>query len=152
MHAVAERRYTQVTQLLSTDASSDPLLCVPVASLPGAAGSLQQITKMNARALACNVPLCVWSKAVCAKTSRIIEQSTRWRPESHHLFPTLFRRSVIYLMLLQNAVVTEIGAVLPATVPKNVWFEIIGWLPRAWSCVDALKHNLDALESSPLNI
>ena len=118
-----------ITQYLQASQHWNPLMravaerqhaCVQVL-LPNA------VSPERALNLARNEPVFVWSKEVCPRILQVVEKSLRWSPQSHGLFPKHFQRCAVHVLMLQLALDKELA--LPS-LPKSVWFEIIGWLPR----------------------
>ena len=105
MRAVAERQHACVQVLLPNAISLERVLY-----------------------LARNEPVFVWSKEICPRILKVVEKSLRWSPQSHELFPKHFQRCAMHVLMLQLALDKELA--LPS-LPKSVWFEIIGWLPRS---------------------
>ena len=88
--------------------------------------------KLNSYAvlgLAKNEPCYVFSNDVDLQTTTLVQQSLRWTPTSHDLFPFPFRRGVQTVLLVRYAL--ERQELLPI-LSESLWLEIIARLERPW--------------------
>eukprot|EP00658_Telonema_sp_P-2_P074580 TRINITY_DN6384_c0_g1_i16.p1 TRINITY_DN6384_c0_g1~~TRINITY_DN6384_c0_g1_i16.p1 ORF type:complete len:100 (-),score=5.10 TRINITY_DN6384_c0_g1_i16:130-429(-) len=62
----------------------------------------------------------------------LLAASGRWNTNTHWAWPTLFRRSVVVVMMTELRLATE--GDLPV-LHDHLWQEVISWLPWTWKLV-----------------
>ena len=70
---------------------------------------------------------------VCERVVDLLRSAALpWSPERHGLFPASFRAALLALLCVAQRLGEGSEGALPTALPRELWFEVVSYLPRGW--------------------